>query len=365
MARRRNIEVFSLSFLDVICCGFGAVILFYTVISAQSGVERTHRTQDLAAQVSKLEEEVLTGAKNLVRLRNALQKTDSETVTASSRATRLIEELQRRREESSIYDATTLAKRERIEKLKADVKALEESTRRLEASAKIEAPRAERAGAGRARADRRYITGLTLKGRRILVLLDRSASMLDDDLVNIIRLRNTSEASRRAALKWRRTVDIASWIAGQMPQGAQYQFYGFNTEVAPLLEGTAGKWLDGSDAAQVDKLVKSIEALVPREGTSLVNAFRAVKELSPAPDQVILITDGLPTQGAAPPALRRYVDAGARAKLFDEAARSLPRNLPVSVVLLPMKGDLPAPHRFWMLARDTKGAFVMPSPDWP
>ena len=64
-------------------------------------------------------------------------------------------------------------------------------------------------------------------------------------------------------------------------------------------------------------------------------------------------------------ALRRYVDAGARAKLFDEAARSLPRNLPVSVVLLPMKGDLPAPHRFWMLARDTKGAFVMPSPDWP
>ena len=34
--RRRDTEVFSLSFLDVICCGFGAVILFYTIISAPS-----------------------------------------------------------------------------------------------------------------------------------------------------------------------------------------------------------------------------------------------------------------------------------------------------------------------------------------
>ncbi|MFO1425987.1 MAG: hypothetical protein U1F11_03240 [Steroidobacteraceae bacterium] len=365
MARRRNTEVFSLSFLDCICCGFGAVILFYTIISAQSGVERTHRTQDLAAQVAKLEEEVLTGAKNLVRLRNTLQQTRSETVSAESRATRLIEELQKRREESSIYDATTLAKRERIEKLKADVKALDESTRRLEASAKVEMPRAERAGAGRALADRRYITGLTLRGKRILVLLDRSASMLDDDLVNIIRLRNSAEAARRAALKWRRTVDIASWIAGQMPGGAQFQFYGFNTAAAPLIEGTAGQWLDAGDPKRIDATVQAIEKLLPLDGTSLVNAFAAVRQLSPAPDQLIVITDGLPTQGATPPALRRYVDANARARLFDEAVRSLPRSLPVSVVLLPMKGDLPAPHRFWMLARDTKGAFVMPSPDWP
>jgi carbamoyl-phosphate synthase large subunit len=38
---------------------------------------------------------------------------------------------------------------------------------------------------------------------------------------------------------------------------------------------------------------------------------------------VILITDGLPTQGATAPALRRYVDAGDRAKLFDEAVRGI------------------------------------------
>jgi hypothetical protein len=79
---------------------------------------------------------------------------------------------------------------------------------------------------------------------------------------------------------------------------------------------------------------------------------------------VVLVTDGLPTQGRNRP-LRRYVSADARARLFDEARRALPDNLPVSVILLPMQGDLPAPHRFWMMARDTGGNFLIPSADWP
>ncbi len=362
---RRKVEVFSLSFLDVICCGFGAVILFYTIISAQSSLIRSRVTQDLSASVSKLEEEVLTGARNLVLLKNTLEKTQSDTAAASSRATRLIEELQRQREESSIYDATTLAKRERIEKLKAGVKALDESTRRLEASALVEVPRAERIGAGRALANRRYMTGLSLRGKRILVLLDRSASMLDEDLVNIIRLRNSPATARRAALKWRRTVDIANWVVSQVPQGSQFQIYGFNTSALPLLEGSGGKWLAGGDNAQLDRVASALDELVPEDGTSLLNAFRALRDVSPAPDQVVLITDGLPTQGATAPAIRKYIDASARARLFDEAARSITLKAPIDVVLLPMKGDLPASHRFWMLARSTKGAFVMPSPDWP
>ncbi len=365
MARRRKVEVFSLSFLDVICCGFGAVILFYTIISAQSGFERVRQTEDLAAQVQKLEEEVLQGARNLVLMRNSLEKTESETVSAMSRATRLIEELQRKREEASIYDATTLAKRERIEKLKADVKALEESTRRLEASARVETPRAERAGAGRALASRRYITGLSLKGKRVLVLVDRSASMLDEDLVNVIRLRNQSDAARRGAQKWRRAVDIAAWIASELPAGSEYQVYGFNTAAEPVLAGTGGEWLKASDAGTRDRLLRALDQVVPQEGTSLINALAAIRGFRMPPDQVILITDGLPTQGATPPALRRFVDAGQRARLFDEAIRGVNRNVPMDVVLLPMRGDLPASHRFWMLALSTKGAFVMPSPDWP
>jgi hypothetical protein len=364
MARRR-VEVFSLSFLDVICCGFGAVILFYTIISAQSGIERTRKAEDLAAEVSRLEDEVIRGARNLVELRNALQRTESETVSATSRATRLIEELQRKREESFIYDSTTVAKRERIEKLKADVKALEESARRLEASAKVETPRAERAGAGKSLASRRYITGLTLKGKRILVLFDRSSSMLDDDLVNILRLRNSAATAQLTAPKWRRAGDIGAWLISEIPSSSQFQFYVFNTASEPLLTGTEGEWISGNDDSVREKMLSSLGSLSPTGGTSLINALQATRAMRIPPDQIVLVTDGLPTQGATPPALRRYVDAAARAKLFDEAVRGINRNVPIDVILLPMKGDVPAPHRFWGLARQTKGAFVMPSPDWP
>ena len=71
MARRKT-EVFSLSFLDVIACGFGAIVLFYTILAAQAGVQRQERNDDIQAEVDRLEEEVLEGYENLVVLRNSL-----------------------------------------------------------------------------------------------------------------------------------------------------------------------------------------------------------------------------------------------------------------------------------------------------
>ena len=49
MARRQT-KTFSMSFLDVISCGFGAVVLFYTIISAQSGLYRIKERTDLSAE---------------------------------------------------------------------------------------------------------------------------------------------------------------------------------------------------------------------------------------------------------------------------------------------------------------------------
>ncbi len=103
----------------------------------------------------------------------------------------------------------------------------------------------------------------------------------------------------------------------------------------------------------------------PKDGTSLINAFNAAKQFSPLPDEIILVTDGLPTQGATAPALRKAVDVEQRVKLFDQALAALPANVPVSTILLPMEGDIPAPAKLWRLARETGGVFMMPSRDWP
>ncbi len=363
--RRRSVEVFSLSFLDCICCGFGAVILFYTIISAQSGLDRQRSTETLRAEVNRLEEEVLIGVRNLVILRNTLNKTQSETASAAEKSKQLLAELKASRIQMSAYDETSLARRERIEKLKADIRALQEGTRRLEAGAIDRAPPGQEIKAFRnTGGDRRYITGIKVRGKRTLILLDRSASMLHQDLVNVILLRNSDEPKKRLASKWRRAVDTVNWIVAQLPPDAQFQIYGFNTKADAVLTGSSGKWQDANDPLLRSKNIEALTAMIPAEGTSLINAFAAVKTLNPLPDQIILITDGLPTQGKSA-GFRKYIDAGARARLFDDAVGELPEKVPVDVILLPMHGDLPAAHRFWQLTRFTQGTLMMPSKDWP
>ena len=360
MARRRSIEVFTLSFLDCICCGFGAVILFYTIVSAQSGVVRLRQTDVLSSEVSRLKEQVLTGERGLVVLRDTLEKTRNQSASATRETNRIVTDLESRKEQLSSYDAQTVARREHIEKLKADIRSLEESNKRLEAGSLERAPLGQEVS-GRAVAERRYITGLTLHGKRILILLDVSASMLHQDLVSILRLRNQDDAHKRAAAKWRRAVAIVDWLVSQMPAAGSYQVLTFNTQAQPLVPGG---WLAGSDAAARARAMQALETLVPANGTSLYNAFAAARSLTPLPDQIVLITDGLPTQGKTQ-GVRRYVNSGERMRLFDEAVAQLPEHVPIDCVLLPMEGDLQAAHRFWHLSRVTDGTLLMPARDWP
>jgi hypothetical protein len=362
--RRRRIEVFSLSFLDCICCGFGAVVLFYTIVAGQAGINRIRNNDALQAEVNKLEEEVLVGSRNLVVLRNTLEKTRIDTTRAAARTSELLDEVGSARQEAIRVGATSMAQREHINRLKADLRQLEEGTKRLAAGAIQQAPAGERVRSFRGTGNRQYITGIGLKGKHILVLVDRSASMMDAELDRILKLRNQSAAIRRASGKWRQALDIADWLSTQFPAGSRFQMYGFNTAARSLVADTDGRWLDPADPKLLQQGVEALRMLVPEGGTSLLNAYAVIRSLSPRPDQVVLVTDGLPTQGKDR-GLRNYVNVGQRTRLFDEARRSLPEGVPVDVILLPMQGDLPAPHMFWTMARETGGNFLMPAADWP
>jgi len=362
--RRRRVEVFSLSFLDCICCGFGAVVLFYTIVAGQSGIHRLRTSDQLQAEVNRLEEEVLIGTRNLVLLRNTLQKTQTDTTRAAARAREITDEVAEERAAAMNAGAISMAQRAHINQLKADLKTLEEGNRRLQGSTVQQAPAGERARAFRGSGNRQYLNGIQLKGKHILVLMDRSASMMSDQLDAIIKLRNEAPPLRRAASKWRQTLDIADWLSTQFPSGSQFQMFGFNTVASSLVAGTDRKWLQADDARVLGEAIETLRGLTPEGGTSLINAWDAIRGLSPRPDEVVLVTDGLPTQGKDRP-LHRYIDVSARARLFDEARRALPAGVPMDVILLPMQGDLPAPHRFWAMARETGGNFMMPSADWP
>ena len=364
MKKRRAFEVFTLSFLDCICCGFGAVVLFYTIVQAQAGAQEIARIDELTGEVSKLEEEVKEGTAHLVVLRNTLEKTDEDATSAQALAARVAAELKKRQSETSTYEEDTVAKREHINQLMADVQSLKEGVKRLQGGALDKAPAGDRIKAFRGRGTRLYISALQIKGKRVLVLLDTSASMMDDDVVKIIRLRNEPEAARKAAVKWRRALDMVEWISAQLPPNSQFQVYGFNTHAKAVQADTQGKWLDSNDPRAINNVLNAARNIVPGEGTSLVNAFNAARVITPAPDQIVLITDGLPTQGSVPPA-RKFINVRDREKLFDDAAKTVNKDMPMDIVLLPLKGDLLAAHAFWRLARRTGGSYVIPSRDWP
>lgn len=365
MARRRDVNVFGLAFLDAMTCGLGAVILLYMVINASVGLRSGRLSNDLQAEVDRLEIEVLEGYKNLVELRNAKRQVTQEEALAQGLSKRLIETLEEIRVELATYEESTLARREHLNKLQADLKSLEEESKRLAASI----PDEDETPGDKIRTfvgdgDRQYLTGLKVGGERIFVLVDASASMLDETIVNVIRRRNLPDAQKLRAEKWQQAVATADWLSTQFPRNSRFQAYTFNDGARPLIDGTEGQWLDGGDREVIEEAVIALRGTVPDGGTSLHHAFAALKTLRPAPDNVLLITDSLPTRGASAPK-KRTVSGKDRLKIFNQAIRELPRDLPINVILLPMEGDPLAASAFWKLALVTQGSFMSPARDWP
>ncbi len=353
---RRPTQTFSMSFLDVISCGFGAVVLFYTIISAQAGLYRIKESASLDAEAKRLEQEVLEGYKHLAELRNALESTETRTVRASGLSREMLEKLKITEEELARFEFDTLARRASLERLKADLKSLEESTRRLREQVPV-TPRV---------VDRQQLVTLRVGGSRVLVLLDASASMLDETLVNVIRLRNMPAERRIRSTKWQQAVNTVEWVIARLPESAQFQAYSFDTQPRPLVKGTSGRWLNVRDASQVEAALAALRVTAPTGGTSLHNAFAVIKAMQPAPDNVILVTDGLPTQGEKPPVMRTLVTMEQREDLMQDAVRTLPPSPPqMNIVLLPMEGDPSAPIYYWRLARTTGGGMLSPAKDWP
>lgn len=363
-ARRRSLNVFSLSFLDAMTCGFGAVVLLYMVINAATGLRTDRLTGQLKAEAERLDREVLEGHRNLVELRNSVREADRLDVIARGLSARLIEAIKELEIELATYDETTLARQEHINKLMADLKALEESNRRLSASIPREEPGGDKIRSFIGDGDRQYLTGLKVGGQRILILVDASASMLGENLVNIIRRRNLPPERRILSDKWQHAIASVDWLTTQIPGGSKFQIYVFNEQVRPVISDSRGRWLEGSDAAVMDEAIDKLREVVPEKGTSLLAAFQSIDTLSPPPDNVVLLTDGLPTMGKAP-SRKGTITARQRLRLFEQAYEVVPKGIPVNILLYPIEGDPRAASSFWQLAMATRGSFLSLSEDWP
>lgn len=364
MARRKT-EVFSMSFLDCITCAFGSVVLVYVLINAKGGLRASAESRAQQAEVTKLEEEVLEGYQNLVLLRNSLVQTEEEAVRTEGMGERVLAQTEELKVQLADADKEALSRREAIERLKADLKSLEEGARRLEGASEQTDTTGTRVRGFTGDGDRQYLTGLKVGGKRILIMVDASASMLDETVVNVLRMRNMPEARKLLSDKWRRTALTVEWLAAQLPVDSEFQIYGFNTQAWALNEGTMGKWLKVNDANALGDAINNLRKTIPKDGTSLENAFIALNAMNPLPDNVILITDGLPTQATGAPLIKKTVDGDDRLKFFERAIAKYPKAVPLNVILMPMEGDPSAPSAYWLASRRTGGSFMSPARDWP
>lgn len=363
MARkRRKMEVFTMAFLDVMSCGFGAVILLFMIINSQV-TRKTDAPQELMGETTRLEFEILNQRKNLVLAKNTIEDLDDEEARAEDQIAQIIALLQKLKAELQKEDNETLATVARVEKLKSDVERLEEEKKRLLAREKrLQSGSQVRSFTGEG--DRQYLTGLKVGGEHILILVDSSASMLDRKIINIIRRRNMSRAVKLRSLKWRQAIASVDWLSAQFPESSKFQIYSFNTEAKPVLKGSDGVWLEVGDGKQLDEAIRILRRTVPENGTNMYAAFDVINQLNPKPDNVILLIDGLPTMNT-PDTERGMVTGQERLRYHYEAEALVPAGVPVNVLLYPMEGDYEAAIAYWLLAYRTGGSFMSISKDWP
>ena len=363
MARRkRSFNTFNLSFLAVMSCGFGAVVLVYLIMNHAIEDDSMKLNENLLSEVDMLELQMTEGQQGLVELRNVMSDIDIKIVEAQGRASRIQEEANEWEARIAEIRADGFTQDEDIDALKAQLKVLETELEKLRSAS--EANSGQRARQFIGDGNRQYLTGLNLGGRHIAILVDTSSSMLADKLVQIIRLRNMDEAIQRNADKWVRTLNTVDWITAQLPVAAKYQLIGFNTEPRYAIAESKGKWLEVANRSQLDTAVANLRQTIPSGGTSLENAFVALQELTPRPDNIFLLTDGLPTQGRTRPKGSK-VSGSDRVKLYRDAIKRLPTNVPVNIILAPMEGDPMAASEFWQLATLSRGSLLSPSKDWP
>ena len=364
MRTRRDAPVGLISFLDVMCCGFGAIVLLVVILNANLVKTREDASKALRGQALAVALEADAARDELAQGMAAAARVEAEIARAAERVAALEARLSRVRAQAQSEQNRAEAAQTAIQTLQSQSASLSEATSVLRSRAVQQWQGGRRPVGFTGDGQRQYLTGLKLGGERTLILLDSSASMFDDTIVNVLRWRNMPPELARTAPKWSRALQVNQWVLANMRPGKQFQIYHFNAAVAPLIEDSAGKWLSTDDTASLTAALEAANRLVPRAGTSLHRAFAVISQMRPPPDSVVLITDGLPTMGARDEP-GRMISADERLQIFNDAIRAVPRTIPVNTILLPMEGDPNAAGAFWLLALLTQGSFLTPTRDWP
>lgn len=348
-----------LAFLDVMACGLGAVMLLFLIVKHNSEAGTDIPDEGM----------VTAHAETLSSLNDEIQELTGNISSAEKEKT-IAEERQSRLEKWQVEQET---KQVLLDAMKAQIG--EQQARKQSLENEIVAMQPESAAdpiEDLQSGEEHYLFGLNVEGPRIAVLLDRSASMTDDLLIDIIERKFKSSQDKADGPKWKRTLRVARWLLARVPKSSVFSVVAFNDKAKAL---NGGRWANGGSAADVSMMIDEVSQLIPTGATNLEAGLRAVRSLSPAPTDIYVVTDGLPTK-ADKNTMRLIVGCRGTAKVVSGKCRqklyrrtitkaALPAGAKVNVILLPLEGDPEAAPEYWALTAATGGTMLVPATGWP
>jgi len=353
MKRRRATEGLNLAFLDIMSCGLGAIILVFMLVKRNAETAPVETTL-LETQLNELQQK---RASLTAQLQNRV-RSNSKTITD-------IAETEKKLKNRKANLKTKQAKTKSLEQQK---QALEKTLKNTKIPKKQDTVEVKGTG------EVDYLIGLKVEGPRIAIVLDASASMTDDRVIDVILRKNSNAKTKQNGPKWKRSIRVVKWLLARLPETSQVAVVAYNTSAIKL--GPVG-WGNAGDKNGLKSVVDDLEKLVPTGPTNLQSGLKAIQKLRPS--NVYLITDGLPTAGdGSYKSLNPFSDCSAlwsgsskisgicRLRLFLNTVNQVPiSGAKNNVILLPIDGDPRAADAYWQWTNMSGGIVISPDLSWP
>lgn len=351
--KRREAEIFSLSFMDCICCGFGAVLLIFILTTGRRVDFSQQDLKDLQERVRRLDIAV-------TKERSELERLARETTVSEVDLKSLLEQNAADKDKAKVQQEELKAMLQQTQQLRATLAQLQTDLEKLptEEEQPVPIPEVDR---------RQYLSGFQLDGdgaEYVLFIVRASGSMLGETLEDAVSRLDDPDYQKREAPKWQRVIKSMEWLIASLGPETKFHVLLFNEETIPLLPSRGEDWIARSDRQAVREALEKLRQVVPQGSANLERAFTTVRYLPRLPDTIVLLTDGLPTTSDSQPNMGE-TDDDTRIRYFRYAQRQLPPRIPVSTILFPMSGDPGTAALYWELASSTRGALVSPSKSWP
>jgi hypothetical protein len=354
--KRRSADGFNLAFLDVMACGLGAIVLILMLV-------KFNATTDVPSdETERLQQELSALESNAVAVDSLIAQTNKNINAESVSLAKIKQRVQQLTQQQN---ATQQALKDKKAVL-ADVEKSVAAAAPLQADDNVSLQ-----GVG----EETYLLGLKVEGKHIGILMDTSASMTDEKLIDIIRRKISSDTKKKSAAKWRRTKRVVQWLLARVPLSSRVSVVSFNDTASKVGVSSV---VPANNADAIKQLIIAIEKLVPKNGTNLQIGLSEIKKLNPKITHLYIVTDGLPTLGKRSKSLSslanctslfgksKTITGDCRLRLFIYSLQQVQMpGVQVNVILLPLEGDPQAPQAYWDWTASTGGLMISPADSWP